>query len=276
MFESYLGRWSLTPDGEPIITHSSRLLPVLWNGKPAMLKLSRDGAERAGGALMHWWHGDGAAKVYAHDEEAVLLERATGGRSLLKMAMDGEDDEASRIICHTVERLHAPRKKPLPDLIPLRRWFRELEPVAKAYGGTLAECSVIAEQLLSDPRDPVVLHGDIHHSNILDFEEDGWLAIDPKGLIGERSFDYANIFAERRPSGNQRAGPAAASTADRMRRGRNGAQTPAEMDRRLFRAVGCLVPGRQYVHPRRKPPRRRSHRTRGIAARLTGCLDTGE
>jgi len=195
MFESYLGRWSLTPDGEPIITHSSRLLPVLWNGKPAMLKMARDGAERAGGALMHWWDGDGAAKVYAHDEEAVLLERATGGRSLLKMAMDGEDDEASRIMGRTVERLHAPRKKPLPNLIPLRRWFRELEPAAKAYGGALAESSVIAEELLSDPRDPVVLHGDIHHSNILDFEEDGWLAIDPKGLIGERGFDYANIFA---------------------------------------------------------------------------------
>ncbi|MBB4229164.1 aminoglycoside phosphotransferase family protein [Rhizobium mongolense] len=195
MFESHLDRWSLAPDGEPIITHSSHLLPVLWNGKPAMLKKSRDVAERAGGALMHWWDGGGAAKVYAHDDEAVLLERATGGRSLLKMAMDGEDDEASRIICRTVERLHAPRQKPLPGLIPLRRWFRELAPAARTYGGILPECSAIAETLLSDPRDPVVLHGDIHHSNILDFEEDGWLAIDPKGLIGERGFDYANTFA---------------------------------------------------------------------------------
>jgi streptomycin 6-kinase len=85
MFDSYLDRRSLTPDGEPIISRSSRLLPVLWNGKPAMLKMPRDAAERAGGALMHWG-GEGAAKVYAHDGEAVLLERATGGRSLLKMA----------------------------------------------------------------------------------------------------------------------------------------------------------------------------------------------
>src|SRR6185503_20817212 len=34
----------------------------------------------------------------------------------------------------------------------------------------------------------------IHHDNILDFGERGWLAIDPKGLIGDRAFDYANLF----------------------------------------------------------------------------------
>ena len=28
----------------------------------------------------------------------------------------------------------------------------------------------------------------------LDFGSRGWLAIDPKGLLGERTFDYANIF----------------------------------------------------------------------------------
>lgn len=39
-----------------------------------------------------------------------------------------------------------------------------------------------------------MLHGDIHHDNILDFGPRGWLAIDPKRLIGERGFDYANLF----------------------------------------------------------------------------------
>jgi len=39
-----------------------------------------------------------------------------------------------------------------------------------------------------------VLHGDLHHANILDGGELGWLAIDPKGLFGERAYDYANIL----------------------------------------------------------------------------------
>ncbi|OWV70129.1 3'-kinase [Rhizobium sp. R634] len=206
MFASHLERWSLISDGEPIITHSSRLLPVLWQDRPAMLKVATDKDERYGALLMQWWDGDGAAHVYAHEDDAVLLERAMGKRSLLSMAMNGEDDEASRILCRTAARLHAPREKPLPDPIPLSRWFRDLEPAAGKYGGTLADCSAIANALLADPREPAVLHGDIHHQNILDFGARGWLAIDPKRLHGERGFDFANIFAnEELPTITDRA-----------------------------------------------------------------------
>lgn len=48
--------------------------------------------------------------------------------------------------------------------------------------------------MLSTQQDIVTLHGDLHHGNVLDFGASGWLAIDPKGLKGERGFDYANIF----------------------------------------------------------------------------------
>jgi streptomycin 6-kinase len=48
--------------------------------------------------------------------------------------------------------------------------------------------------LLATQRDVVALHGDMHHENVLRFGSRGWLAIDPKGLTGERGFDYANIF----------------------------------------------------------------------------------
>ena len=127
MFDSHLHRWSLIQDGEPIITHSSQLLPVLWQDRPAMLKVAADIDERYGALLMQWWDGDGAAYVFAREDDAVLLERAMGKRSLLAMAMNGEDDEASRILCQTAARLHAPREKPLPDPVPLTRWFRDLD-----------------------------------------------------------------------------------------------------------------------------------------------------
>jgi streptomycin 6-kinase len=48
--------------------------------------------------------------------------------------------------------------------------------------------------LPASERDIVVLHGDMHHRNVLNFGSRGWSAIDPKGLVGERCFDYANIF----------------------------------------------------------------------------------
>lgn len=193
-FGRYVRLWKLVPDGAAIVTHSSRLLPVLWRGEPAMLKVACEAEEKFGGLLMRWWDGTGAAKVLASAGDAILLERAQGSRSLSSFARDGRDDEATRIICSVVETLHAPRSEPPPELIPLKHWFRELAPAAAAHGGILAACARTAERLLEAPRDPVVLHGDIHHDNILDFGPRGWLAIDPKRLTGERGFDYANIF----------------------------------------------------------------------------------
>jgi len=93
-----------------------------------------------------------------------------------------------------IAKLHAPRSKPLPDLIPLSQWFSELKLAAKSHGGILSLSAATAHELLTNPREVGVLHGDIHHDNVLDFGERGWLAIDPKRLIGERSFDYANLF----------------------------------------------------------------------------------
>jgi streptomycin 6-kinase len=194
VFAAYLARWDLTPDGDRIVTPTSTLLPVLRGSVAAMIKIATHPEERRGNRLMTWWDGHGAARVLAQDGNTVLLERAVGARSLADFARSGRDDEASRIICGVVADLHAVRKKPPPDLVPLTQWFRELAPAAAAQGGILLRCAEVARELLAAPMDIVVLHGDIHHGNVLDFGDHGWLAIDPKGLIGEHGFDYANIF----------------------------------------------------------------------------------
>lgn len=194
MLEPYLDRWSLAPDGEPIATHSSDLFPVRYRGAPAMLKIARGDEERRGAALMIWWDGSGAARVLAHDGNVILLERATGSRSLANMAHSGHDDEASRVICDVAAKLHASRPAPPLRLIALPDWFAELPLATATHGGIFTQAAAIARELLAAPQDTCVLHGDLHHGNVLDFGARGWLAIDPKGLIGERGFDFANIF----------------------------------------------------------------------------------
>ncbi|BCM89711.1 hypothetical protein IAD21_01558 [Abditibacteriota bacterium] len=194
MFDEYLRKWYLVPDGAPLMTHSSRLLPVRQNGTAAMLKIAVEPEEKFGGQLMVWWDGQGAARVLAHEGDALLLERACGEMSLLALSHEGRDEDATRILCASVAELHRPHNKPLPELIPLTRWFVALFPAAGRYGGLFVACAVTARELLTHPQEEVVLHGDIHHQNILDFGERGWLAIDPKRLWGERGFDYANIF----------------------------------------------------------------------------------
>ncbi|MEX2535335.1 MAG: aminoglycoside phosphotransferase family protein [Trueperaceae bacterium] len=191
-------RWDLIPDGEAIITSTSRLLPVRSAGVPAMLKVADDPEERFGAGLMVWWNGEGAARVLAHGEDALLLERATGKVSLTEMVGDGFDDDATRIICRVAAELHGLKERPRPERVSLSRWFEALEPAAAKQGGIFRHAAATAEKLLANPRDVVVLHGDLHHGNVLDFGERGWLAIDPKRLLGERTFDFVNLL--RNPS----------------------------------------------------------------------------
>ncbi len=192
-FQYYLRKWQLSQDGEPIFTASSQLLPVLYRNKAAMLKIAISEDECRGALLMVLWKGQGAAPVLLHEGSALLMERAQGSFSLGKMAENGQDEDATRIICAVIEKLHA-NKIYSPNTLPLALWFNSLELAAAKFGGLFSQALTCADELLAAPENEVILHGDIHHGNILDFANLGWLAIDPKHLIGERGFEYANLF----------------------------------------------------------------------------------
>ncbi|WAS57155.1 3'-kinase [Burkholderia ambifaria] len=194
MFDTYLRLWDLVPDGGPILTASGGVLPVVWHARPAMLKVATCDEERRGNALMTWWNGDGAARVWLRDSDAVLLERAQPAPTLAGLSAAGHDDDAIRIACAAVARLHAHRAPAPPAVVPLHDWFYALLS-HDTDDDVLRRSAATAHRLLAvQSADEVVLHGDIHHGNVLHFGDRGWLAIDPKGLRGDRAFDYANLF----------------------------------------------------------------------------------
>jgi streptomycin 6-kinase len=207
----WLDRWRLSIDGAVFQTATSILAPAQTaTGQPVMLKLSHHDEERRGSALLAAWSGRGAPRVLEHDGDAVLMERATGPRSLAAMAISGSDAAATRVLCATAGVLHEASVDVLesaepPELVPLRTWFRELFAYADELSPLHRQGADLAESLLDDEHEVVALHGDIHHGNVLDFgerehgREHGWLAIDPKGLLGERAFDYANLCCNPTP-----------------------------------------------------------------------------
>ncbi|HEX2560283.1 aminoglycoside phosphotransferase family protein [Phenylobacterium sp.] len=194
-FEPWLAKWGLTPDGAPFESLAGALLPVRRGEAPAMLKLATAEEEKRGAALLAWYGGEGAVRVLALEAEALLMERAVGTLTLAEMARSGEDEAATRILCETAARLHEPRDDDPPQsLVPLPLWFRELAVAANRHGGPYALAASVAQELLQTPQDIVVLHGDIHHGNVLHDAQRGWLAIDPKGVVGERGYDHANML----------------------------------------------------------------------------------
>lgn len=204
-----LERWSLSRPILVIETATSWIYRVEQEDRsPAALKLLRPHAEeeeRRGSQLLRWYDGRGAAKVFALASDAVLMEWIEGG-SLGELVHADRDGEATSLLCEVVSQLHASRSAELPSLQPLGErfgalfgtdltaWPQEAVPsVVRAIG--------IAEEVLSEPGPVVPLHGDLHHDNIL-FAGDRWLAIDPKGLIGNAAYEYANSF--QNPVGAER------------------------------------------------------------------------
>ena len=127
-YAPWLARWGLVPDGAPITTHASRLLPVRRGEEPAMLKLPDAPDERRGYLPLEYWNGDGAARLLARSEhgEAMLIERATGHRSLAAMARSGDkgDDENIGVIARRPEFLPLLRAQLTPERV--KTWFVHL------------------------------------------------------------------------------------------------------------------------------------------------------
>ena len=195
----YLDRWAIQPNGETVTTPSSWLVPGRWHDRDVMLKVARIAEEGRGGPVLAWWSGYAAAEVYEVSDQAVLMERASGYRDLTTMSQTGLDDEVTHILSSTIWSLHcASATAAAPaGVVPLLQWFHDLigTDAERLQSGGMARVAAMARELLgaSATEGQVVLHGDVHHGNVLDF--DGrWLAIDPKGLFGHRAFDYANIF----------------------------------------------------------------------------------
>src|SRR5262245_2882631 len=95
VFDIWLRRWSLTPDGEPMATATSDLLPVIDAREgPAILKVARSDEERRGAAVLAWYGGHGAVRVLKRAAAAMLLERLAGHDVLAALSRTGQDEQA--------------------------------------------------------------------------------------------------------------------------------------------------------------------------------------
>jgi streptomycin 6-kinase len=231
-FEPWLDRWGLQPDGAPIAGTWASLLPVQRGDQPAMLKVGMTPEEKAALDLLVWYDGEGAVRILERNDKALLMERAVGEISLKALARAGDDEAALSVLCAAAARLHVPRDRPPPDrLIPLSERFKPLEAAAVTHGGVLARCWTEALALLATSRDERPLHGDLWHDNVRDGGARGWLAIDPKGFHGERTYDHAIMVTT--PDF-----PAVAADPERIRRRAAFVARTADLDSvRLMRCI---------------------------------------
>jgi len=193
-----LERWGASDPVPVAATPTSRVYRVrLGAGRAAIVKdLTPAGVEDElrGADLLEWWGGAGSVRLLAREGTTLLLEDA-GDTSLLDHLNVHGDASATAIAAQVLAVMHAGSDRPLPDTLqPLSSRFASLFAVAPTGADPLVgEAAEMADALLREQRDVRPLHGDLHHQNLLCGAR-GWLAIDPKGLVGDPAYDVANMF----------------------------------------------------------------------------------
>jgi streptomycin 6-kinase len=56
------------------------------------------------------------------------------------------------------------------------------------------------DDLIASTAEPRLLHGDLHHTNILASDERGWLAIDPKGVVADIGYETGTFIRNELPA----------------------------------------------------------------------------
>lgn len=151
--------------------------------RPIVLKLGLDAAslKQEARSLKHFIH-HGAVQILDEGDHFILLERALPGVSL-KSYLPERDLEAVKIACQTMQCLH---QAPVPhshNFPHIREWFSILDKDWNLPAFYLEKARNLRDRLLTTNTDNVLLHGDLHHDNMLQ-NGDQWLVIDPKGVMG--------------------------------------------------------------------------------------------
>jgi streptomycin 6-kinase len=200
LLDSLAARWSLALGPYfPGIRYNYVAPATRADGTPCVLKVSRYIDEtRNEIAALRLWDGDGAARVLEVDAGigAVLLEQLQPGTMLSEVA-ETDDDAATAIAAAMLRQLWRPVPAGNHGLRSLESWCaaydRNREAILRGAGGfpvaLFRRADALRAELLASTTEQTVLHGDLHHCNILRAQRAEWLAIDPKGLAGDRYFD---------------------------------------------------------------------------------------
>lgn len=167
-------------------------------GVRVVLKITKtSGDESHSGKVLRAFAGDGAVKVYESETDAVLLERLEPGEHLVDLVKRGEDEEATKILAQVIDKL-AHREAP-PECPTVADWGRGFDRYLESGDRQIPRELVLGarsvyQDLTSSQQTTMLLHGDLQHYNVLFDHERGWVAIDPKGVVGELEYEVGALL----------------------------------------------------------------------------------
>lgn len=202
--EACARRWSLAL-GEPyeVLSFNYVTRATLPDGTPVVLKVGMPDDKEFGmeAEALRFCEGRGMVRLLDADMgaegAAMLLERIEPGVPLTAV----EDDEAAISAAIACMRRFWRPAPPQHEFPTIERWGLGFERHRRHYGGSGAIPARLFEraerlyhELAASQVERVVLHGDFHQDNILSATREPWLAIDPKGVVGEPAYETGALL----------------------------------------------------------------------------------
>ena len=178
-------------------TESSLIAYGQRASQPVVLKVvKRPGDEWRSGNVLSDFDGRGVARVHERIPGALLLERLTPGNSLVDLTLSGRDEEATAILASVMRAM-----TPAPPAGSIASSYPTVQDWGKAFAWyeatgdqrisnvLVSHAHWLYDELCRSQANVRLLHGDLQHSNILFDRQRGWIAIDPKGVVGEAEYE---------------------------------------------------------------------------------------
>ena len=194
-------RWSLS-EIQPIqdLSYNYLVFAVTPENASVVLKLGVPHPELVTEIQsLHAFNGNGTVRILEADPSlgALLLERILPGETLLSIE---DDQETTRIATQLMKKYRMPAPPGL-EFPTAADWCQGFKRYLDIYSDTgpisfnlINMASHLSRELLQSSQEQFLLHGDLHHMNILSGENKNWVAIDPKGVIGEPAFEVGALL----------------------------------------------------------------------------------
>lgn len=174
------------------------VLSCKQHNRPAILKIGFDkrAMQREARAL-HFFAGHGVVQLFEQSVEqgALLLQQVAPGTSLKSL----QDEQAISITCTLMKNLHNVSLQTPKEFLHIADWLKILDKDWNIPQIHLTNARLLYKHLLSTTFQACLLHGDLHQANILFDEKMQWLAIDPKGVVGDPVYEVGAFIRNPMP-----------------------------------------------------------------------------
>jgi len=147
----------------------------------------------------------GCPDVIVNTDNLIIMDCAEPGTTLKKY-FPFQDNEATSIVCHVVKNLHAAHIPANHCFCHVHELLTALDKEIDIPNVILKKARELRDKLLDSTTKEVLLHGDLHHDNLLKRGSE-WIAIDPKGFIGDPVFELAAFLCNPIPELLQERNP---------------------------------------------------------------------